>query len=107
MLVYAGNAPLIPAYLLSLFIQVQTAVGYQATSRRGYGPLGVGIVAVSIILASKFALSSNALLSLGLASLMGASLWNSWPHKAVALGSCATCAPQELKGVEQPSNRGR
>jgi len=25
-LVYAGNAPLIPAYLLSLFIQVQTAV---------------------------------------------------------------------------------
>ena len=26
LLVYAGNAPLIPAYLLSLFIQVQTAV---------------------------------------------------------------------------------
>ena len=32
MLVYAGNAPLIPAYLLSLFIQVQTAVGWICTA---------------------------------------------------------------------------
>ena len=102
-LVNTTSLLLVTALLLGLAL---VSLGYRATSRRGYGPLGAGIGAVSLILVSKFALSSNALLYLGLASLMGASLWNSWPHKAVAIGSCATCAPQELKGVEQPSNKG-
>lgn len=103
-LVNTTSLLLVTVTLLGLAL---VSLGYRAASRRGYGPLGVGVVAVSIILASKFALSSDFLLYLGLVSLMGASLWNSWPHKAVALSACATCAPQELRGVEQPSDRGR
>lgn len=70
------------------------SLAYRARSRRGHGPLGVGIVGASIVLAGKFALSSDFLLYLGLVLLIGASLWNSWPRKAATTDACAACVPQ-------------
>jgi hypothetical protein len=71
------------------------SLGYGARSRRGYGPLGVGVMAVGIILTGKFWFASDALLSLGVAMFIGASLWNAWPQKMPTPGCCAACAPQE------------
>ena len=70
------------------------SLAYRARSRRGYGPLGLGMVAAGIALSGKFALSSAALLYMGLGLLVGAALWNAWPHHAAPAGSCAACAPQ-------------
>ena len=69
------------------------SLAYRAKDRRGYRPLALGIVAASLILIEKWCLSSPWLLALGLALLVGASLWNAWPCRATALGSCAVCAP--------------
>ena len=69
------------------------SLAYRAKDRRGYRPLALGIVAASLILIEKWWLSSPWLLALGLALLVGASLWNAWPCRATALGSCAACAP--------------
>lgn len=71
------------------------SLAYRARARRGYGPLSVGVVAVSLMLTGKFVLSLSSLLYLGLIVLMGASVWNSWPHRAAASGSCVRCASRE------------
>jgi len=87
------KASLLPIAVILLGLAL-ASLAYRARSRRGHGPLSVGIVGASIALAGKFALSSNPWLYLGLALLLGASLWNSWPHKAATTGACAACAPQ-------------
>jgi mercuric ion transport protein len=81
---------------------VLASLGYRATSRRGYGPLAVGVVAVGLILSGKFWLFSRALLSVGLVLLTGASLWNAWARTAPTGGCCKACAPQEP--VAKPLN---
>ena len=86
------------AYLLPLmgaFLALALGtLAYRAKSRRGYGPLALGVVATATALLGKFALDSNALLYLGMALLVGASLWNTWPRKAARVGSCGKCAAQ-------------
>ncbi len=83
-------------YLLPLtgasFALALGALANRAGSRRGYGPLGLGIVAASVALLGKFVLSSNSLLYVGLALLVGASLWNAWPMGSGSTGPCAKCA---------------
>jgi len=78
-----------------------TSLAYRAKDRRGYRPLALGIVAASLILIEKWCLSSPWLLALGLALLVGASLWNAWPCRATALGSCAACAPDESERSQE------
>lgn len=77
----------------ALFLFALVSLAYKARSRRGYGPLGVGVAATTMALLGKFAVSSNLLLYLGLALLVGASLWHAWPRKT-ATGSCPQCASQ-------------
>ena len=61
MLVSAGNAPLIPAYLLSLFIPVQTAIddgktedtylikeGNEASSGRAWAHAGLDVLSLGL-----------------------------------------------------------
>lgn len=78
----------------SLFAIALATLAHRARSRRGYGPLGLGITAASVALLGKFALSSDSLLYVGLALLVGASVWNAWPRKSASTGSCAECASQ-------------
>ena len=80
------------------------SLAYRANSRRGYGPLAVGIVGASIAVVGKFTLLSDSLLFFGLAFLVGASLWNAWPRRAAPSDSCAMCTLQESEAI-QPSAR--
>jgi len=74
------------------------SLAYRAKDRRGYRPLALGIVAASLILLEKWWMPSPWLLALGLALLVGTSLLNAWPRQAIALDSCAACAPYESEG---------
>ncbi len=70
------------------------SLAWQASSRRGYGPLCLGLLGGGLALVGKFAWHSDPLLYLGAGLLVGGSLWNSWPRRAATAGSCAKCAPQ-------------
>lgn len=85
-------------YLLPLTMVTLAAVvaslGYRARSRRGFGPLLLGVFGAGAILLDKFLLVSNLLLYGGIAFLIGASIWNSWPKR---LGGCSACVQAEPK----------
>lgn len=86
-------------YLLALtasfLVVALSALAVRASTRRGYGPLGLGLVAAAAIMIGKFILGSNAIMYAGVALLVSASLWNSWPRRAAEKGSCPSCVPAE------------
>jgi mercuric ion transport protein len=70
--------------LTALFLAVTLgALGYRAKLRRGYRPLWLGVAASLIVIAGKFIFDSDPALYSGVVLLVAASLWNSWPAKAV------------------------
>lgn len=79
-------------YLLPLTVVTLAAVlaslGYRARSRRGFGPLLLGLLGSGAILLGKFLLESEVLLYGGIVFLIGASIWNSWPKRR----GCSACA---------------
>ncbi|WP_157471684.1 hypothetical protein [Desulfuromonas sp. DDH964] len=89
-------------YLLPLTVVTLAAVisslGYRAGSRRGFGPLLLGLLGAGAILLSKFLFASDLLLYGGIAFLIGASIWNSWPKRS---GECPACI-QAGKSTESP-----
>lgn len=86
-------------YLLVLttvfLIAALGALAFRASSRRGFGPFGLGLVASVMILFGKFALESDVTMYVGVGILVSASLWNSWPRGAVKNGSCPSCVGAE------------
>ncbi len=70
-----------------------SSLAYRARSRRGYGPLFVGVVGSVVAVIGKFAQASDPLY-VGLSVLVAAATWNAWPQKDASPPSCATCAPQ-------------
>lgn len=80
-------------YLLALTVAflalTLAALGWRAERRRGWGPFALGVLAGALILGGKFALEIDPLMYLGVALLVGASLWNSWPRRAIA--ACPAC----------------
>ena len=87
-----GLGFLIPTkYLLPLTIvalALTTAVlGYRASERRGYGPLSLGVIAAAMILAGKFYFEVTQPVYPGVGLLIAASIWNSWPRRAIPAGS--------------------
>ena len=83
-------------YLLPLTMAALAAVavslGYRARSRRGFGPLLLGLLGSGAILLGKFLFVSDVLLYNGIAFLIGASIWNSWPKRS---GGCSACVQAE------------
>jgi mercuric ion transport protein len=78
--------------LTATFLAVTLVLlGFRAKTRRGYGPLLLGVAASAIVLVGKFAFDSDAALYSGVALLIGASIWNAWPLRSAA--SCSACAP--------------
>lgn len=65
------------------------ALGFRAHRRRGYGPFIVGLIASAIVLAGKFGFESDAAMYAGLVLLISASIWNTWPKRAVP--ACPAC----------------
>ncbi len=83
------------AYLLPItFAALGVALGalaYRASSRRGYGPLGLGALAAAALLVGKFVLGWRWPAYAGVGLLLGASVWNAWPRRRGA--SCPACDP--------------
>lgn len=82
-------------YLLPLtvaFLAVTSfALGFRASRRHGYGPLGLGLLAAAVILTGKFYFEAEPATYAGVGLLVAASIWNSGPRRAAALPSC--CVP--------------
>jgi len=78
-------------YLLPLtfiFLALTTAaLGFRASQRRGYGPLLLGVIAAAMILAGKFYFDVTQPVYPGVGLLIAASIWNSWPRRAIPAGS--------------------
>ena len=64
------------------------SLGFRASSRRGLGPLWVGLGAAALILGGKFYLESTSVTYAGVGFLIVASVWNSWPRPAALV--CVT-----------------
>lgn len=76
-----------------LFLAVAIAsLGYRARSRRGYGPLMLGIAAAVALAVGELILHSEVLAYGGVVFLMGASVWNAWPGRPASVASCTDCA---------------
>lgn len=72
-------------------------LGWRAKSRRGFGPLALGIAASAVILVGKFAFDSDTTAYTGAAVLIGATVWNLWPLRTGA-GRCGACCTAETEG---------
>ena len=86
-----GGQAVLAAVLLGVAL---AALAYRARTRRGYGPLALGIGASLIVLAGKFLVGFVPLGYAGAAGLVAASLWNAWP--AGRRAACEACGPGEV-----------
>ncbi len=66
------------------------ALGWRAKTRRGYGPLLVGVAATAVILVGKFVLELDSAAYVGIGVLVAASVWNAWPRRARE-PACSAC----------------
>lgn len=73
------------------------ALGFRARTRRGYGPLVVGLVGGVVVLVGKFVFESSAAVYGGIGLLVVTSVWNTWPKGKESVGSCPRCVQQEPK----------
>lgn len=73
---------LLPLTVAALLVVV-AALGYRARRRRGYGPFVLGLAAACFLLLGKFVFESVYVTFAGIGLLIVASIWNSWPIRAV------------------------
>lgn len=85
---------LLPLTAVFLVLAV-SALGFRARTRKGYGPLAVGLVAAVVVLVGKFIFESDAAMYGGIGLLVAASVWNAWPKGMDSVGSCPKCVQQE------------
>jgi len=86
--------PLTAAFLLLAV----GALAFRARTRRGYGPLALGLAAAVVVLAGKFAFGSHAAMYGGIALLVAASVWNAWPVRGQDAG-CPACVSDSSSSV--------
>ncbi len=103
----AGFGPLLNVQMqfpltVALMLLALGTLAYRAPSRRGYGPLGLGVAATAVLLVAKFLLLSMPLTFAGGALLFAAALWNAWPRRAQADEACPACATTEA-GANAPA----
>jgi hypothetical protein len=82
---------LLPLTAVFLVVTLLT-LAHRASTRRGYGPLLLGLVSSGVILASKFAFDSDVATYGGVGLLVAAATWNSWPRQPGMASTCAECA---------------
>lgn len=80
---------LFPITLVALLVTLM-ALGYRASSRRGFGPFYLGLFASIVAVFGKFSVESDPVFYLGVVMLVISSFWNSWPKK-VDSQACSTC----------------
>ncbi len=78
--------------LMVVFLGVAlVSFGHRARTRRGHGPLILGVAAAAVVPIGKFVLDSNLGVYGGLALLVTASIWNAWPKRSASRCSCPSC----------------
>jgi mercuric ion transport protein len=87
-------------FTVVLLILTLGVLCFRARQYRGYGPFLLGLVASMTVLIGKFYLESNPIVYFAVAFLVVASVWNSWPHKAVC-PSCNSDATVQITGVHE------
>src|SRR6266851_8609126 len=94
--------------LTALFLAVAIgSLGFRASSRRGLGPLWMGVASGAVILGGKFYLESAPVTYSGVGFLVVASVWNSWPRRATVVGFCPACVPAESGVTEMEGLKGK
>lgn len=88
---FIDYTPYLLPFTLAFLVISLAALGYKASSRRGFGPLLLGLVAGAIMTTGKFVYNNDATMYVGLSILIAASVWNTWPRKA-ASGECSACS---------------
>lgn len=88
------TAYLFPLTVAFLILAVG-ALAFRARTRRGYGPLAVGLVVAVVVLVGKFVFESDAAMYGGIGLLVAASVWNAWPKGKESVVSCPRCVQQE------------
>ena len=88
---FANYTPYLMPLTALFFILAVGSLGYRAKSRRGFGPLILGMLAGAIVTAGSFIFDSAWTLYGGVTLLMAASLWNAWPQRRTVASSCSTC----------------
>lgn len=83
---------LLPITLAALVVAL-FGLGWRAKSRRGFGPLALGIAASAVIVVGKFVFDSDNVAYIGAATLIGATVWNLWPRRTDA-GNCGACCTE-------------
>jgi hypothetical protein len=79
---------LLPLTIISLALTT-AALSFRASQRRGYGPLSLGVIAAAMILSGKFYFELTQAAYAGVGLLIAASIWNSWPRRAIP--ACPEC----------------
>ncbi|MFQ5740199.1 MAG: MerC family mercury resistance protein [Acidobacteriota bacterium] len=88
------------AYLLPLTLALLAAavagLAYRARTRRGFGPLGLGLVASLAIVSGRFAAAIDPIVYVGIGLLIAAGLWNAWPKRAGKKDTCPACVSSPI-----------
>jgi len=91
---------LLPLTMITLTFVV-ASLAFRARTRRGYGPLILGLLGSGALLAGQFIFTSGSAMSEwgidgGTVLLVTASVWNGCPHKRKAMKTdeCPSCSPE-------------
>jgi hypothetical protein len=97
-------AYLLPLTILLLGIAV-FALGFRASSRRGYGPFALGLVAAAVVVIGKFKFDSDPATYGGVVLLVATSFWSLWPKRALPLAACPSCVSDTLSSTQSSTRK--
>ncbi len=69
------------------------SLAWRARTRRGYGPLTLGVIGALVLWLGQFVANNVATTTLGATTLLIAAAWNVWP-RAGQTNACAACEPR-------------
>lgn len=89
---FLNYTPLLTLLTVVALAAAVLALGLRANTRRGFGPLLVGILAAALVVLGKFVVQLSFAAYGGIGLLIAASVWNSWPIATPEKRTCPACA---------------
>lgn len=74
-------------------------LGYRAPSRRGFGPLFLGLVSAIGVFVATVVWDQTTILYIGVVGLVAASIWNLIPRKRSIYDSCPSCVTDGAQSI--------
>lgn len=86
------NGPYLMAVLVGCLGLSLGTLAYKARSRRGFGPLTLGVAATGLIIASRVVDAPSVIQWIGAGCLVAASVWNAWHIRTTSNATnCDAC----------------